>query len=149
MLIKTHLVIVALFIILLIPFVNNPFLFSVIAFFATILPDIDSKFSSIGKPKINRILQFFSKHRGMFHSLTFCFVVSLFLSFFIPVLAFAFFLGYSVHLFSDSFTKDGIPVFWPLKKHSKGFLVTGGIFEKGLFFGFIAVDLILVWVYLF
>lgn len=145
---KTHLAIAALFIILFIPLVSTPVLFSFVALFAAALPDIDTKFSSIGRLKINRILQFVSKHRGVFHSLTFCLAVSLLLAFFIPVLAFAFFLGYSLHIFTDSFTKEGIPVFWPLGKRASGFLVTGGVVEKGVFFSFIAIDFVLVWVYL-
>ena len=148
MLIKTHIAIVALFVILFAPLVSNPVLFCGVALFAAALPDIDSRFSSIGKPKINRILQFFSRHMGIFHSLTFCVGVALLFSFFIPQLAFAFFLGYSLHIFADAFTKEGVPVFWPSKKHAKGFLVTGGIFEKGIFIGFIVVDFVMIWVWI-
>lgn len=148
MLNRTHLAIVALFVILLIPLVNKPALFAVVALVAAILPDIDSRSSSSGKNLIGKIAQFISDHRGIFHSMTLCVLVSLVLAFFIPVVAFAFFLGYSLHLFSDSFTKEGIPVFWPLPKRAKGWIRTGGTVEKGVFFSFLAIDLILIWIYL-
>ena len=59
-------------------------------------------------------------------------------------IAFPFFLGYSVHLFADSFTVDGIRFFWPFKARSAGLLKVGGATEHALFVGFCVVDLIMV-----
>jgi membrane-bound metal-dependent hydrolase YbcI (DUF457 family) len=63
-------------------------------------------------------------------------------SVFVPVIAFPFFLGYSVHLFSDSFTHEGIRPFWPSKKSSAGIVRTGGVVEKGIFISFLALDVL-------
>jgi len=148
MLNRTHLAIVGLFIILFIPLVNNPFLFTIVALVSGVLPDIDSRFSTSGKNLIGRFVQFISDHRGIFHSISFCIVIALLLCFIIPILAFAFFVGYALHIFADSFTKDGVPVFWPWPKKASGWISTGGVVEKGVFFIFIAFDLMLIWFYL-
>jgi len=149
MLVKTHLAIGAFAIILFFPLVNNPFTFVIIALLATVLPDIDTGFSTIGKNRFNRLVQFFTEHRGAIHSLTFCLVLSLLLAVFIPVLAFGFFLGFSMHLLADSFTKMGIVPFWPYRRKAQGFLKTGGMVETGVFVVFALADLLLVMVYLF
>ena len=121
MMLRTHLAIVALAILLFVPNVSDfsdKFVFVVVALTATYLPDIDSAFSTIGRKEGARIVQFFVKHRGMLHSFTFCIAISILFTLFIPVLALPFFLGYGLHLFSDSFTLEGIKPFWPYKKSS-------------------------------
>jgi len=55
-----------------------------------------------------------------------------------------FFIGYSVHLICDSFTKEGIQPFWPFKGRSKGFITTGGRVEDSLFVGLVLLDVLLV-----
>lgn len=145
MLLKTHFAIALFAIILFFPVVNNKFFFILAVVVATIIPDLDTRFSKFGrKNPITPILGFFTRHRGILHSLTFCLVVSIVLAIFIPVLAFGFFLGYSLHLLCDSFTKKGIMPFWPFKMVSEGFLFTGGKIEKGIYFGFIIADLLLL-----
>lgn len=143
MMLRTHLAIVILFIILFLPHVSSKFLFVVIALLATVVPDIDTGFSTIGSKGIFRIVQVFVKHRGFFHSLTFCIFVSIILAFFLPVLSLGFFLGYSIHLFADSFTKEGITPFWPYKKISSWHFKTGGRVETTLFVIFLLLDLLL------
>ena len=98
---------------------------------------------------IFRILQIFSTHRGFFHSFTFLILITIVFSMFIPVLALGFFVGYSSHLLSDSFTKEGIMPFYPWKKKSYGMLRTGGKIETGIFLGFVVADLFLVVRYVF
>ncbi len=143
MLIRTHLAIAVFVMLLFIQHVNNPLIFVVVTLIATMLPDIDSAFSTLGKGKQWAILQFFVEHRGPIHSFTFCIIVALVLSFFFPSLAFGFFLGYGSHLFVDSFTKEGIVPFWPYDKKSKGPLKTGGVLESGVFLMFLLIDVFL------
>ena len=108
---------------------------------ATIIPDLDCGFSSYGKHLIFRPLQFFVKHRGIVHSFTTAIVLSIVLSVFYPIASFGFFVGYSVHLIVDSFTKKGIQPFWPLKIRSSGFIASGGKVEESLFFSLIFIDI--------
>ena len=54
-----------------------------------------------------------------------------------------FFIGYSIHLILDSFTRDGIQPFWPLKTRSSGFIASGGRIEETLFFSLILLDVFL------
>lgn len=88
---KTHLVIGVFALVLFLPVVNHDFIFSVMVLVGTFLPDIDTPFSSMGRNKLSKFIQVFTRHRGMIHSLTFCFALSLLLAIFIPVLAFGFF----------------------------------------------------------
>jgi inner membrane protein len=143
MLLKTHYVIIACAIILFLPQVNNPFSFILMALIATILPDFDTRFSKHGKNPIARVMQVFTKHRGMIHSLTICFISTVLISLFFPKLAFGFFLGYSMHLLTNSFTKNGITVFWPLKAKAEGVITTGSKIETGIFFTFLVLDVLL------
>ena len=143
MLIRTHLAIAVFAMLLFVQHVNNPLVFVFVALIATMLPDIDCAFSTLGKSKWFRFLQFFIDHRGPVHSLTFCLVISFILAFFLPTLVFGFFLGYAIHLFSDSFTKEGIMPFWPYHKKSSWRLKTGGILESGVFLFFLLVDVFL------
>jgi len=143
MLKRTHLAIAVFVILLFIPHVNNKLVFTFVALIATLLPDIDLSDSTVGKRKGFRLLQFFVEHRGPIHSLTLCIIISIILSFFFPTLAFAFFLGYSVHLLSDSFTKDGIMPFWPYDKKVSWRLKTGEVIESSVFLVFLIVDIFL------
>lgn len=143
MLIRTHLAIAVFVMLLFVQHVNNPLVFMTVLLIATMLPDVDSAFSTLGKGKQWRILQFFVEHRGPIHSLTLSIIISIILSFFLPTIAFAFFLGYSTHLFVDSFTKEGITPFWPQNKKSKGPLKTGGVLESSIFLAFLLIDVFL------
>ena len=144
MLLRTHLAFGILMIILFVQHVNNKLIFMVMILVATVLPDLDSGFSSWGRHLIFRPLQFFVKHRGIIHSFTLAIVISIVLSMFWPVVSLGFFIGYSVHLICDSFTKEGIQPFWPLKSRSSGFITTGGRIEDSIFVGLILLDLILI-----
>jgi len=139
---KTHLAIALLAVLLFLPSVSAKLIFVPVALIAALMPDLDTSNSKIGNSRIFGMLRIFSKHRGFFHSLTFCLVISAVFSVFVPVIAFPFFLGYSVHLFSDSFTHEGIRPFWPSKKSSAGIVRTGGVVEKGIFISFLALDVL-------
>jgi inner membrane protein len=143
MLLKTHLVFAILAIILLVGQVESKILFIVMVLVATILPDADSAFSTAGRNLVSRSLQLFVKHRGLIHSLTVGILISLIFAVYWPVGALGFFVGWSVHMLCDSFTKEGVQAFWPFKVKSTGFISTGGRFEETLFFSMIFVDLAL------
>ncbi len=144
MLIKTHFVITIFGILLLISQVEHKIIFVAVALVATFIPDIDSRYSVMGRKKLNRILQFFTKHRGIIHSFVFLIFVTLVLVFIFPIIALGFFVGYGLHLFADSFTVYGITPLYPFsKKKSKGFVVSGKKFEKFVFVSFLVFDIIL------
>ena len=146
MLFRTHFMFVVFAVLLLINSVNDFYgkiIFVLCAIFSSALVDIDHAESVIGKNLFFRPLQFFTRHRGMIHSFSFCFLVSLLVALFFPRASLGIFLGYSVHLLADSFTKEGIEPFWPLDYKSKGFILTGGRIEELIFVFMIPIDIIL------
>lgn len=144
MMLRTHLAIIVLIIILFLPSISGKIAFTLAALIATLIPDIDTGYSTLGKMKGFRLLQFFARHRGIFHSLTFGIAASIALAFFWPSISLGFFLGYSVHLFFDSFTRDGIMPFWPYKKTSYGIMKTGTLTETTIFIVLVIFDFILL-----
>jgi len=146
MLIRTHLAITLFFVLLFISVVEYKFAFVLVALLATFIPDADSKFSTLGKRKSLRILQFFIKHRGVMHSFSFLILVTFFLVLFFPIISLGFFLGYGTHLLADSFTVQGIRPFYPLKKKSCGRIKTGKRTETIVFVFFLVSNLgLLMW----
>jgi inner membrane protein len=144
MLIKTHLAIGVFGILLLLPFVEGKLIFILITLIATLLPDIDSAYSTLGHKKYFGFLQLFVKHRGILHSFTFLIFLTIIFLLFIPQIALGFFLGYSVHLFADSFTKEGITLFYPFKAKSSWKIATGGKVETVVLVIFLMVDILLI-----
>ena len=140
---RTHISITIAAVLLFLPRIESQFIFIAVAMVTTFIPDIDSAFSYFGDNSGSRMAQLFIRHRGILHSLTFCVAVSLVFAFFIPVLAFPFFLAYSLHLFADSFTKKGIVPFWPLRKAAKGWVKTGGVRETSVFIFMVVLDMLL------
>jgi len=143
MLLKTHFMFAIFLIILFLGYVQDKFLFIGIVLIATVLPDLDTKFSSYGRHSIFRPLQFFVKHRGIVHSFTAAIFLALIFAVFWPVVSFGIFIGYSVHLFCDSFTPEGIQPFWPFKSKSSGPIHTGGRIEESIFFSLIFINFVL------
>lgn len=144
MLKRTHLAVAFANAFYFLPYVNNKLVFLPAVLLSTLLPDIDNAFSSVGRHKLLRPLQWVFSHRGVIHSYTLAMAGSILLAFFYPLLAFPFFLGYSFHLFLDSFTVQGIAPFWPLKKRSEGRITTGGRVENAIFFVMLIVDVALL-----
>tara|TARA_Y100000310_G_scaffold333179_1_gene410192 strand:- start:1583 stop:2035 length:453 start_codon:yes stop_codon:yes gene_type:complete len=144
MLLRTHLAFAVLMIIIFVEHVNNKLIFAAMVLIATIIPDLDMSNSSLGRHLIFRPLQFFIKHRGIIHSLTTAVIVSIILSMFWPIASLGFFIGFSVHLVCDSFTREGIQPFWPLKSRTSGFIYSGGRLEDSLFVGLIILNLVLI-----
>ena len=146
MLLKTHLAFATLIILIFLQHVQSKLIFITAVLVATFLPDLDTASSESGKYLIFKPLQFFVKHRGIIHSITTAFILSLILSIFWPIASFGFFMGYSVHLICDSFTKEGIQPFWPLKAKTKGPISTGGRVEESIFFSLIFINIILFFI---
>lgn len=149
MLIRTHLAVAVFAILLFINSVESRLLFVVVTLIATFIPDIDSRFSTIGRRKIARVLQWFTKHRGMIHSFTFLLSITFLLILIIPSISFGFFLGYGLHLFVDCFTKEGIQGFYPIKKRTSGIVSTGGKIEVSVLVLFIFLDIIFLGIKIF
>ncbi len=143
MLTKTHLAIAFFLLLFFIPQINYKLTFGIVLILSTLLADIDSQYSYLGRYKILRPLQWLVKHRGIFHSFTLLFPMTLFFVLFLPTFSFPFFLGYGIHLFADSFTKEGIQPFYPLKKTYSGKISTGGKTEVIIFAVFVVADLFL------
>jgi len=144
MLLKTHLALGLAGVLFFLPSVVHKLAFFIMVMFATFLPDIDCVRSIPGNHWFLRPLQWTTKHRGLLHSFTFCLLISILLAIFIPILSLPFFLGYSIHLFADGFTQEGIRPFWPFKDEVKGRIHVGGNVERGLFYGIILMNIILI-----
>lgn len=142
MMLRTHLAVGIAVVLYFLPFIEHKLVFVPVALIASILPDIDSGFSNIGKHKIFRPVQWLSNHRGILHTYTFCIGISVLLAFFYPIVALPFFLGYSFHLYLDMFTPQGIKPFWPLKVKSSGHVTTGGKVDATIFYIFVVLDLV-------
>ena len=102
---------------------------SIYVMFGSMLPDIDHPGSIIGKnvPLLPKLL----KHRGMTHSILFCVIIS-FINIWLGI-------GCSVHVLMDMMTRQGVELFYPIKKKIRfplaKYIVTNGLFEKILFYG--------------
>jgi len=115
----------------------------------TIIVDIDSKKSRVGRHYIFRPLQFFIKHRGIMHTLIIAILLTLIISIFDIYFAFAFFIGYAGHLFLDALTVNGIMLFYPLtKKKIKFKITTNGIFEKIFFIILLITNILLTYFFI-
>lgn len=143
MLNRTHIAIAIFSILLFLQHVVNKTLFVFVMLFATMLPNIHQLFDKIIflKPLKSLI------RKEIVHSFTICILITLFFAFYFPIFAFAFFLGYSVHLLADSWTPEGIRPFWPSKAISKGRVTEGGSLEETTFMVFAILDIVLVIVY--
>jgi len=143
MLLKTHMAFAVLLIILFFKHVVHPWIFIIMVLIATIIPDLDSNLSSFGRHLIFKPLQLLTKHRGIFHSFSFAILISIVIAVFWPILSLGFFLGYSIHLICDSFTRKGIQPFWPFKIKSSGYITSGGRIEETLFFTLVILNIFL------
>ncbi len=144
MLTRTHLVISIFFGLVLLKFSQNPFWFFGFLIIGTLLPDLDSYNSRIGKHFFSRVLTSFTKHRGIMHSFLFLFLIGIILYFYLKVAFFGFLVGYLIHIICDSFTRQGVRIFYPSKFRIHGILKTGGKLEGGIFLIAGILDLILI-----
>jgi membrane-bound metal-dependent hydrolase YbcI (DUF457 family) len=138
---RTHLAIGSFFMLLFFSNVVHKLTYVVTYLLASILPNLDVVLS--GKKNSALLpLRLFFKPRGFFHSFTFCFAVTFVLVWFWPILAFPFFLGYSLHVLLDAWTPEGVLPFWPLRTRSSGKVEVGGRFESVLFVSFLVADIL-------
>ncbi|VVB83456.1 LexA-binding, inner membrane-associated putative hydrolase [uncultured archaeon] len=144
MLARTHIAAAVFFTLLLFSDSPNIFLFLPVSILASLLPDADTRFSKIGKWKIFRIFNFFVKHRGISHSLIFLFAISCLTFVLFREILLPFILGYSLHLFLDCLTIQGMRLFYPSKLKIRGFIKTGRTAEFLVFIIFFAGSLFLI-----
>jgi membrane-bound metal-dependent hydrolase YbcI (DUF457 family) len=140
---RTHVVLALVVGLALLESVTHRVSFLPLLILATLLPDLDTANSYLGKHSVFRPFQWFTRHRGLLHSLTFCFVASAVFAFFVPVVALPFFLGYGLHLFADSMTVEGIRPLWPAKWETRGLLHTGSAAEAGIFYVLCGICIVL------
>jgi len=124
------------------PRVVHVWTYVIVFIVAALLPNID-RFVSFRGIKITGTTRV--RKRGLFHSFTFCFIITFLLAWFFPITAFPFFLAYGTHLIVDSWTVEGIKPFWPLRYVSKGSVRSGGAFENILFYCFVVADVVMLW----
>jgi inner membrane protein len=137
MLYKTHLLAALLVSLFVIDFFNvgNPIIFVLLFTFSTMLPDLDTPKSKLGRQAgiLSTILSYLFGHRGFLHSIwiPLALLIGLWYKGF-PVYGFAIFGGYMTHLIVDALTLGGVKFFW-LGKKTKGIFKTGGLAEIGVF----------------
>jgi len=138
MLFRTHFAFSFLIGLLFINILNpaNQILFIILVLFGSAFPDIDQPNSKIGR-KI-KIIGWFFRHRGIFHSIFMALIISYTIYFFTGYFS-AFLIGYLSHLVIDAMTISGIAFLYPFsKKRVRGFIKTGAISENLMFLGFLA-----------
>ena len=106
------------------------FIFSIFIITTSLLPDIDSPTSTLGRK--HRFIANITTHRGIFHSVWVP-LVAVIMAFIYPLLRgplMGIFIGYTAHLFADMLTVEGIKPLYPLSKEKiQGPLKTGSILE--------------------
>jgi len=133
MLLRTHFVFAAFLGLLGFYFGFGGGIFIICILFGSLLPDIDTKTSSLGRWIVFRPFQVAFAHRGITHSLLFLGILSLAFWYILPQGLLGFVIGYGSHLFLDLLTIKGIPLFWPVTQKFGGFCRTGRTFDKVLF----------------
>ena len=137
MLFKTHIAFAFLISLFIYPYFTFYSILSIIIIcISSILPDIDHPNSKISKQNPLRfITKYILNHRGMLHSLFTPIFLYLLLAIIHKEFALLVFIGYTSHLFIDSFTKRGIKPLHPVLNFKiKGNTRTDSIIEKSLFF---------------
>lgn len=136
---KTHVVFSVLVSLFVLDYVKaNPYIFISVAFIAAMVPDIDTRKSFLGSIVV--LPGLLLKHRGILHSVVFAIFLLVLAPFINSVYYLAFVVGYASHIFLDLLNKEGVEVFYPVsKKMSHGFIKSGGIIEKAMLFGIVAL----------
>src|SRR3990172_2453853 len=79
---KTHLAIGLAIALYFSDYVNKRLIFIHVVLISSFFPDIDSRFSYMGKRALFRPVQWTASHRGIIHSYTMCIALSLLIAFF-------------------------------------------------------------------
>jgi inner membrane protein len=122
----------------------QPLVFVAIIVLGSLMPDIDSGTSFIGRKfKLGGL---FFRHRGMVHSIVFMmgFSIAAFLITKNIYYFLAFAVGYFSHLVLDSRTMGGVVFFWPSKIRTRGSIRTMGLADIILFIVLVALDLLII-----
>ncbi len=114
---------------------------------STLIPDIDSSTSTLGKK--TKVFSILFKHRGFFHSLLFFCLIYLLLFFPMKTGYIEFSIGYLSHIFMDFFNYKGVYFFWPLGLKIKGFMKTNSLTEKLIRYFLLFTDGFLIFSLLF
>ena len=157
MLNKTHFVFGILFGLLALPLVTIDSFFRYVIYFLLIalgvlLPDMDHSESYINRKLIiTKIFAFVFKHRGFLHSIYFPLILGiimwLYFGFFY---GFALFIGYISHILSDALTVSGVNLLHPFSHlHIRGFVKTGSLLERIIFYFVIGLIIIRLYYLLF
>ncbi len=154
MMLKTHLVFGILLSLIFLHFFDvNPYLFIPLVCFGSVLADIDTSRSKVGRKvkPLSWLLERLFGHRGFFHSLTAAFLLLLASIYLISIsfLAFAPVLGYLSHIFLDAFTLSGVPFLKPFSdRRLQGPVSTGGLTEHIIFSCIALIDAYLIYIVL-
>lgn len=146
MLLRTHFVMSVFLGLILFGFLDfTGILFFVFIILGGIFSDIDTKNSRIGKKFYLRPIQWMTKHRGIFHSFLFGFIIFVIIYYFDNSAGFGFLTGFVLHLFLDCFSKSGVRIFHPFFNFKLKFfrIKSGGLIEEVLFVLFLVLDVVL------
>lgn len=117
---------------------GNQIVFLSLILLGSIFPDIDEGRSRMNQWSglLGRIVAFFFKHRGLFHSLLLATVLSALLAYYWDsYYALGLFIGYIAHLAGDAVTLAGIMPLYPFSEYKiKGPMKVGGWWEKIIYF---------------
>lgn len=124
---------------------DHKILFFTAILLGSIFVDIDEPRSFIGR-KLKLLswpIKWMFGHRGIFHSMFMALLLSALIYHFLEEYSgIGFFVGYLGHIIADGITLSGVKIFYPLSKVSlKGFIRTGGMLEKLLFFVLLIVTI--------
>lgn len=137
MLFMTHLLLGIVFFLVLKGWIGSSVTVFLLVLLGSILPDIDVAHSKINQWSgiLGKWVAFFSKHRGVYHSLFLAVVLLSGLGYFWRWdYGLAFFIGYLAHLLGDGITIQGVQLFYPFSDWKiKGPIKTGGVLEMVLF----------------
>lgn len=147
MLVRTHLAFAVFFALLvsqtIVP--TNQGLFIIAAVLASFIPDLDHPNSSANNTlKVTKVVSFFFKHRGLFHSLLLGVVLGM-AGWYLRSLELgtAVFAGFLSHLIMDAITLEGVNFLYPVSRlHIAGPIRTGSWTETLVF---LAVIVGIVW----
>ena len=138
MLVRTHLAFAVFFSLLIAKFFvpANTGLFILVAVLASFIPDLDHPNSSANNTlKVTKVIPFFFKHRGLFHSLFFGILLGGIVWFLKDFeLGVALCTGFLSHLLMDTITLEGINFLYPISRlHIAGPVRTGSWAETLVF----------------
>ena len=149
MLFRTHVVFALAVYFLLSRYLEMPVFVVIFVLLAAGFVDIDVGKSRFGNHWYLRPLQWVTRHRGFFHGLFACLLISLLVASLNRWAGFGFFVGYVSHLFLDFLTRSGVGLFWPFGWKIRGFVKSGGIVEDVIFVLLLLVDIFVVGVSIF